>query len=158
MATHSSILAWRIPMDRGAWWATVHGVARSRTQLSDQTRTHGPFLIHSGPSANLLSPNRLSRASCPVMLQPLTVLFSLQSDLLTCGYLSVLSQDNENTTQDLKSNHKAEFIAQITRRAVLAKRSLQAEQVTDVTEGFGSMELGDSQMLRGWVDIRWEFR
>ena len=22
MATHSSILAWRIPMDRGAWWAT----------------------------------------------------------------------------------------------------------------------------------------
>ena len=27
-ATHSSILAWRIPMDRGAWWATVHGVAK----------------------------------------------------------------------------------------------------------------------------------
>ena len=35
MATHSSILAWRIPMNRGAWWATVHGVAKSRTQLSD---------------------------------------------------------------------------------------------------------------------------
>ena len=31
MATHSSILAWRIPMDRGAWGATVHGVAKSRT-------------------------------------------------------------------------------------------------------------------------------
>ena len=31
MATHSSILAWRIPMDRGAWWATVHGVAKSGT-------------------------------------------------------------------------------------------------------------------------------
>ena len=25
MATHSSILAWRIPKDRGAWRATVHG-------------------------------------------------------------------------------------------------------------------------------------
>ena len=25
MATHSIILAWRIPMDRGAWWATVYG-------------------------------------------------------------------------------------------------------------------------------------
>ena len=25
MATHSRILAWRIPMDRGAWRATVHG-------------------------------------------------------------------------------------------------------------------------------------
>ena len=23
------------PMDRGAWWAMVHGVAKSRTQLSD---------------------------------------------------------------------------------------------------------------------------
>ena len=29
MATLSSILAWRIPMDRGAWWATVHGVTKS---------------------------------------------------------------------------------------------------------------------------------
>ena len=28
MATHSSILAWRIPMDRGAWQAAVHGVAQ----------------------------------------------------------------------------------------------------------------------------------
>ena len=34
MATHSSTLAWRIPMDRGAWWATIHGVAKSRTRLS----------------------------------------------------------------------------------------------------------------------------
>ena len=35
MATHSSVLAWRIPMDRGARWATVHGLAKSQTQLSD---------------------------------------------------------------------------------------------------------------------------
>ena len=27
MATHSSILAWKIPLDGGALWATVHGVA-----------------------------------------------------------------------------------------------------------------------------------
>ena len=31
MATYSSILAWRIPMDRGAWRATAHGVAKSWT-------------------------------------------------------------------------------------------------------------------------------
>ena len=42
MAIHSSILAWRIPMDRGAWWAIVHEVAKSRTQLSD---LHFPLLL-----------------------------------------------------------------------------------------------------------------
>ena len=34
MATHSSILAWIIPMGRGVWWATVHEIAKSRTRLS----------------------------------------------------------------------------------------------------------------------------
>ena len=32
MATHSSIIAWRIPMDRGTWQATIHRVAKSLTQ------------------------------------------------------------------------------------------------------------------------------
>ena len=31
MGTYSSILAWRIPMDRGAWWAAGHGVTESDT-------------------------------------------------------------------------------------------------------------------------------
>ena len=35
MATHSSILAWRIPINRRTWQATVHGVTKSWTQLSD---------------------------------------------------------------------------------------------------------------------------
>ena len=35
MATLSSILAWRIPMDRGAWRATVHGVAKRQAQLNN---------------------------------------------------------------------------------------------------------------------------
>ena len=35
MATHSCILAWRIPMNRGAWQAIVHGVAKSQTRLND---------------------------------------------------------------------------------------------------------------------------
>ena len=34
-ATHSSILAWRIPVDRGAWQAAVLGVVKSQTRLSD---------------------------------------------------------------------------------------------------------------------------
>ena len=35
MANHSSILAWRIPMARGAWWAAFHRVAKSWTWLRD---------------------------------------------------------------------------------------------------------------------------
>jgi len=35
VATHSSILGWRSPMDRGAWRATIHGVTKNRTRLSD---------------------------------------------------------------------------------------------------------------------------
>ena len=33
MAAHSSILGLENPMDRGAWWATVRGIEKSRTQL-----------------------------------------------------------------------------------------------------------------------------
>ena len=43
MATHSSILAWRNPMDRGAWRAAVHRVTKSQTRLkrlSVHARTH----------------------------------------------------------------------------------------------------------------------
>ena len=38
MATHSSILAWRIPMDRRAWWVTVRGVAES--DMTERLSTH----------------------------------------------------------------------------------------------------------------------
>ena len=38
MATHSSILVWRIPIDRGAWWAIVHGIVESYT--SERLSTH----------------------------------------------------------------------------------------------------------------------
>ena len=49
MATHSSILAQRIPMDRGAWRATVQEVAKSQTRLrvTKHAHTHGNhFAIH----------------------------------------------------------------------------------------------------------------
>ena len=35
MATHSSILAWRIPMDRGAWGANVYGVTKTRMDTTE---------------------------------------------------------------------------------------------------------------------------
>ena len=49
MATHCSILAWRIPWipekpSREAWGATVYGLAKSLTRLSDQHYHYWPFL------------------------------------------------------------------------------------------------------------------
>ena len=44
MTTHSSILAWRIPMDRGVWWATVYGVTKSQTQLSYEAQHNTAIL------------------------------------------------------------------------------------------------------------------
>ena len=46
MATHSSILAWRISMDRGARQATVHSVAKSWTRLK-QLSTHTQLVSQS---------------------------------------------------------------------------------------------------------------
>ena len=49
MATHSSILAWRIPMDTGAQQATIHGVAKNQTPLSEKTFT---FITPYSPLVN----------------------------------------------------------------------------------------------------------
>ena len=50
MATHSSILAWKNknPMNRGGWWATVHGVAKSWTRLSDSAQSRDGGWIEGG--------------------------------------------------------------------------------------------------------------
>ena len=45
VTTHFSFLAWWIPMDRGAWWVTVHRVTKSWTRLSNLTHTH-PMIEH----------------------------------------------------------------------------------------------------------------
>ena len=45
MAMHSSILAWRIPMERGAWQATVHGV--TELDMTEQLNTQCKKLMSS---------------------------------------------------------------------------------------------------------------
>ena len=54
MVTHSNILAWRIPMDRGAWLAAVHGVSKSQTQLSG-LQAHMHARTHSGVGLMIVS-------------------------------------------------------------------------------------------------------
>ena len=49
MAPYSSILTWRIPMDREACpWATIHGVAKSQTRLGDSLSLTGNFMHQLG--------------------------------------------------------------------------------------------------------------
>ena len=45
MATHFSILSWRLPMDRGVWWATACRVAKSQTRLKPLSRQTGRLLL-----------------------------------------------------------------------------------------------------------------
>ena len=49
MAIHFSVLAWRIPMDRGAWRTTVHGVTKELDTTEKLT------LSLSGPPSSLLA-------------------------------------------------------------------------------------------------------
>ena len=54
------------PMDGGAWWATVHGVAKSRTQLSDFTFT---FHFHA-LEKEMATPSRVLAWRIPGMGEP----------------------------------------------------------------------------------------
>ena len=52
MATHSSILAWRIPIDRGAWRDAVHRVAKYWTQAAKHTQDIQVVLVIMNPPTN----------------------------------------------------------------------------------------------------------
>ena len=66
MAAHSCILIWRNPMDRGAWWAIVHGVPKRWTWLSNWACTHTNLNYHL--LACLLAK---SLQSCPTLCDPI---------------------------------------------------------------------------------------
>ena len=66
MKTHSRIHAWRIPMDRGTWWATIHGVTKSLTWLK-WLSMHMQIL---GKSAAAAAASK-SHWSCPTLCNPI---------------------------------------------------------------------------------------
>ena len=70
MATHSSIPAGRIPMDRGAWQVTVHRTAKNQIRLKRLSKrayahTHSPTPTHTASTTKvqILVPH-LSSSSC----------------------------------------------------------------------------------------------
>ena len=75
MATHSRILAWRISMDRGAWQAIVHGLAKSQTRLNDLAQ----HTEHQAVKLNLLPLNY-----CLCLLLPFSHLDCLSLAWIFC--------------------------------------------------------------------------
>ena len=72
METYSSILAWENPMDRGTWWATVHGVKRVRLDLAIKPPPLNIGSIHGFELVFLFSLDKYSKED---LLDYLVVLF-----------------------------------------------------------------------------------
>ena len=110
MATHSSILAWKISMDRGASWATVHGVTKSQTQLSDSylhTHTHTHTHTHK-PSKNssfpFPSPRILSVQSVRSLVPCCAGMIQAHSFSSPLHYKLWCPGDSQGTASDVSSS------------------------------------------------------
>ena len=68
--TNSSILSWRIPMDRGAWWTMVHGVSESWTRLTTE-RLIWFELLSTARQAHITKWDQFENATCCVILNML---------------------------------------------------------------------------------------
>ena len=65
MAAHPRIPAWKIPMDRGAWWATVHG-GHKELDLTKHSILSGPPLIFVGLQQELKKRSMVSHFFFPL--------------------------------------------------------------------------------------------
>ena len=90
---------WRIPMDRGAWWAIVYGVAKSWTRLTN-TFTFFHFLsmecasFLNKPSFSL-SGSLLTSLLCEAKNSPLVAVPGTQTWSFSCAALSSLHLDSQ---------------------------------------------------------------
>ena len=87
MATYSSTLAWRIPMERGVWWATVHGVAKSWTWLSDfisLCNFKAEVSIHPSYISSLKVTESAATAAKHVLKSDIGILHTMQENISYC--------------------------------------------------------------------------
>ena len=90
MATHSSILVWRIPMDRGAWQATVYGAAE--LDMTERLNTHVSYLNRFLSPSSVkfqvhweIHSNRQTRlTTTSVMISPIPSFAKVSKQLIFC--------------------------------------------------------------------------
>ena len=92
LATHSSILAWEIPMERGAWWVSVHRIAQSWTQLKQ-------FSMHAYTTGSEITHRILARTQIPLVITYTHTCNPLvQNHLEQCRPLLKFSLERESVT------------------------------------------------------------
>ena len=99
METHSSVLAWRVPMDRVAWWARVHGVEKSQTQLSDEAQQSINITVSSilflGETWQFSF--HLVLLSSKIYSTPIHSTLSLKNQVIEFYILEIFSRDEEDS-------------------------------------------------------------
>ena len=95
MATHFSILAWRIPMDRGAWWATDHRVTKTLCLLTQSC--HLSIYIWRETLNHFAVHQKLTQRLKPTLLQFLFYVFIFWVSWCSMQDLSSLTRDRTRT-------------------------------------------------------------
>ena len=135
------------PMDRGAWWTTVHGVAKSQTLLSNQAckhahtcynndHLHHPIIV----PPPLTTPN--VTISTTIQLELLLLLLSIQLPPLTC-YQSILKEISpEYSLEGLGLKLKLQYFGHLMRGTDSLKKTLMLGKI-------------EGRRRRGWQRMRW---
>ena len=143
MATHSSILAWRISMDREIWWATVYPVTKSQTRLSywASTQHTRSFNLSGLQSPRLSYGNNRNTSLTELLCVGACFVAQTVKNLPIILEIRVLSKDQTDPLENGMATHSS----------ILAWRIAQTEEL-DRLQSMGHKEskwLSDRTSLQG---------
>ena len=172
VATYSTILAWRIPIDRGAWWATVRGVAKSQTRLSHWS----DLILSSMPNSERESESCSVLSDSLQLFATVSVQFSSVAQLLShvrlfaipwiAAHQASLSITNSRSSLRLTSIESVMLSSHLIlcRPLLLLPQSLPASESFPMSQHFtsGGQSTGVSasasfppKKSQGWSPLEW---